>query len=148
MYIGFDDTDSPKGMCTTYLAYKMVKTLKKEKVTFLDFPNLIRFNPNIPWKTRGNGAVGLTISTDNPQKIKRMIKKLIEIGHDVGKLDVLNVHEDQAKEFICNSIEINDTIVTPTDMFSLSFSGRKTYISDMSEFMKSGGAIKCLTLRL
>ena len=45
MYIGFDDTDSPKGMCTTYLAYKMVKTLKKEKVTFLDFPNLIRFNP-------------------------------------------------------------------------------------------------------
>ena len=78
MYIGFDDTDSPKGMCTTYLAYKMVKTLKKEKVTFLDFPNLIRFNPNIPWKTRGNGAVGLTISTDNPQKIKRMIKNLVE----------------------------------------------------------------------
>ena len=78
MYIGFDDTDSPKGMCTTYLAYKMVNTLKKEKVTFLDFPNLIRFNPNIPWKTRGNGAVGLTISTDNPQKIKRMIKKLVE----------------------------------------------------------------------
>ena len=78
MYIGFDDTDSPKGMCTTYLAYKMVKTLKKEKVTFLDFPNLIRFNPNIPWKTRGNGAVGLTISTENPQKIKRVIKKLVE----------------------------------------------------------------------
>ena len=70
MYIGFDDTDSPKGMCTTYLAYKMVKTLKKEKVTFLDFPNLIRFNPNIPWKTRGNGAVGLTISTDNPLLVR------------------------------------------------------------------------------
>ena len=48
MYVGFDDTDSPKGMCTTYLAYKMVNLLKKEKVTFLDFPNLIRFNPNIP----------------------------------------------------------------------------------------------------
>ena len=44
MYIGFDDTDSPKGMCTTYLAYKMVNSLKKEKVIFLDFPNLIRFN--------------------------------------------------------------------------------------------------------
>jgi len=42
MYVGFDDTDSPKGMCTTYLAYKMVNLLKKEKVTFLDFPNLIR----------------------------------------------------------------------------------------------------------
>ncbi|MDC0193716.1 tRNA(Ile)(2)-agmatinylcytidine synthase [Candidatus Nitrosopelagicus sp.] len=82
MYIGFDDTDSPKGMCTTYLAYKMVNSLKKEKVIFLDFPNLIRFNPNIPWKTRGNGAVGLTISTDNPQKIKRMIKKLVKTYSD------------------------------------------------------------------
>jgi len=78
MYVGFDDTDSPKGMCTTYLAYKMVNLLKKEKVTFLDFPNLIRFNPNIPWKTRGNGAVGLAISTNHPQKIKLMIKNLIK----------------------------------------------------------------------
>ncbi len=82
MYIGFDDTDSPKGMCTTYLAYKMVNVLKKEKVAFLDFPNLIRFNPNIPWKTRGNGAVGLSISTNNPQKIKRIIKKLVKTHSD------------------------------------------------------------------
>ena len=78
MYIGFDDTDSPKGMCTTYLAYKMVNLLKKQKVSFLDFPYLIRFNPNIPWKTRGNGAVGLTISTNDPQKIKQLIKNLIQ----------------------------------------------------------------------
>ena len=75
--IGFDDTDSPKGMCTTFLAYKIVDYLKKEKVTFLDYPKLIRFNPNIPWKTRGNGAVGLKIKTENPQKIK---KKIIYIG--------------------------------------------------------------------
>ena len=78
MYIGFDDTDSPKGMCTTYLAYKMVNLLKKQKVSFLDFPYLIRFNPNIPWKTRGNGAVGLTISTNDPQKIKQLVKNLIQ----------------------------------------------------------------------
>ena len=82
MYIGFDDTDSPKGMCTTYLAYKMVNLLKKQKVSFLDFPYLIRFNPNIPWKTRGNGAVGLTISTNNPQKIKQLVKNLIQTYSD------------------------------------------------------------------
>jgi tRNA(Ile2)-agmatinylcytidine synthase len=73
--IGFDDTDSPKGMCTTYLAYKLVDSLKKENIRFLDYPKLIRFNPNIPWKTRGNGAVALKIQTDSPQKIK---KKVIE----------------------------------------------------------------------
>ena len=77
IHIGFDDTDSPKGMCTTYLAYRLVNLLKKEHVDFLDYPNLIRFNPNIPWKTRGNGAVGIKISTKNPEKIKKLVRQLI-----------------------------------------------------------------------
>ena len=75
--IGFDDTDSPKGMCTTFLAYKMVDLLQKQKTEFLDFPRLIRFNPNIPWKTRGNGAVSMRIKTKNPLKIKTQIKNLV-----------------------------------------------------------------------
>lgn len=81
--IGFDDTDSPKGMCTTFLAYKIVDALKKENSEFTDFPRLIRFNPNIPWKTRGNGAVGLEIKTDNPLKIKRIVKRLFEKYSDL-----------------------------------------------------------------
>jgi len=75
--IGFDDTDSPTGMCTTFLAYKIVDLLQKQKTEFLDFPKLIRFNPNIPWKTRGNGAVSLKIKTKNPSKIKHQIKNLV-----------------------------------------------------------------------
>ena len=59
LHIGFDDTDSRNGMCTTFLAYKIVEYLKKEHTEFLDYPYLIRFNPNIPWKTRGNGAVAI-----------------------------------------------------------------------------------------
>jgi len=77
LHIGFDDTDSPKGMCTTFLAYKVVNSLLKEKIEFLDFPKLIRFNPNIPWKTRGNGAVSIKIKTSNPSKIKNKIKNLV-----------------------------------------------------------------------
>ena len=75
--VGFDDTDSPKGMCTTFLAYKIVNLLYKEKTEFLDFPRLIRFNPNIPWKTRGNGAVSFKIKTKNPIKTKKQIKNLV-----------------------------------------------------------------------
>jgi tRNA(Ile2)-agmatinylcytidine synthase len=75
--VGFDDTDSPKGMCTTFLAYKIVDLLQKQKTEFLDFPRLIRFNPNIPWKTRGNGAVSFRIKTKNPSKIKNQIKNLV-----------------------------------------------------------------------
>lgn len=78
LHMGFDDTDSPKEMCTTYLAYKIVNYLKKESVEFLDYPSLIRFNPNIPWKTRGNGAVALSIKTSNPKKIKRNVKQMVE----------------------------------------------------------------------
>ena len=77
LHIGFDDTDSTKGMCTTFLAYKIVEYLKKEKVKFLDYPYLIRFNPNIPWKTRGNGAVALKISTSKPVMIKKNIIQFI-----------------------------------------------------------------------
>ena len=78
LHVGFDDTDSPKGMCTTFLAYKIVESLKKEKTEFLDFPRLIRFNPNIPWKTRGNGAVSFRIKTANPKKIKNKIKNFVQ----------------------------------------------------------------------
>ena len=81
--IGFDDTDSPKGMCTTFLAYKIVDLLKKQNTQFLDFPKLIRFNPNIPWKTRGNGAVSLKIRTKNPSKIKNQIKQIVEKYSDI-----------------------------------------------------------------
>jgi tRNA(Ile2)-agmatinylcytidine synthase len=81
--IGFDDTDSIKGMCTTFLAYKIVDLLKKQDAEFLDFPKLIRFNPNIPWKTRGNGAVSLKIRTKNPSKIKSKIKNLVEKYSDI-----------------------------------------------------------------
>ena len=83
LHIGIDDTDSPKGMCTTFLVYKIIDRLRKEKVDFLDFPNLIRFNPNIPWKTRGNGAVSLKIATDNPTKIKNLVKQYVKQYSDV-----------------------------------------------------------------
>ena len=77
LHIGIDDTDSPKGMCTTFLSYKIVKFLETEKIEFVDFPSLIRFNPNIPWRTRGNGAVRLTIRTKNPKKIKNKITQFV-----------------------------------------------------------------------
>ena len=82
--IGFDDTDSPSGMCTTFLAYKIVEQLQKQKIEFVDYPRLIRFNPNIPWKTRGNGAVSIQIKTDNPSKIKRQIKNLVMTYSDTN----------------------------------------------------------------
>jgi tRNA(Ile2)-agmatinylcytidine synthase len=61
MHIGLDDTDSPRKGCTTYIAALLVEKLEKMITTFIDYPNLIRLNPNVPWKTRGNGAICLRI---------------------------------------------------------------------------------------
>jgi len=59
MHIGLDDTDSTKGGCTTYLTAVLIEEMRKFKVEFIDYPGLIRLNPNVPWKTRGNGALCL-----------------------------------------------------------------------------------------
>ena len=62
MHIGLDDTDSTKGGCTTYLTAVLIEKLQKFNVHFIDYPGLIRLNPNVPWKTRGNGALCLRFS--------------------------------------------------------------------------------------
>ena len=49
--VGIDDTDSPKGYCTTYLAYRIAVDLAPA-VEVLPYPRLVRLNPNIPFKTR------------------------------------------------------------------------------------------------
>ena len=61
IHIGFDDTDSPRGGCTTYIAAIIIERLRKFGVSFFDYPALVRLNPNVPWKTRGNGALCLRI---------------------------------------------------------------------------------------
>lgn len=59
--IGIDDTDSARrGMCTTYVATMVVETLDTiPGLVFRDFPCLVRLNPQVPNKTRGNGALAL-----------------------------------------------------------------------------------------
>ncbi len=64
MHVGLDDTDSTKGGCTTYLAALLIEKLDEFRVHFIDYPGLIRLNPNVPWKTRGNGALCLRFRYD------------------------------------------------------------------------------------
>jgi len=77
-----------------------------------------------------------------------MIDEFIKIGTSGGRLDILSVHKDQADEFICNSINVKSSVITPSENSHLSFAGYEQQECDLSEFMKSGGAAKCLTLKL
>jgi tRNA(Ile2)-agmatinylcytidine synthase len=86
LHIGFDDTDSPKGGCTTYIAALLVEKLSRMGVFFTDYPNLIRLNPNVPWKTRGNGALCLRINCreDDVYQIKETILDAIEANAELS----------------------------------------------------------------
>jgi tRNA(Ile2)-agmatinylcytidine synthase len=57
--LAFDDTDGPAGGCTTHLAFRVLLALPK--LALAGLPRLVRLNPNVPWKTRGNGAVVLPL---------------------------------------------------------------------------------------
>jgi tRNA(Ile2)-agmatinylcytidine synthase len=84
MHIGFDDTDSTRQGCTTYVAALVLEELEKLGISFLDYPGLIRLNPNVPWKTRGNGALCLRIEyeADLENQIKDCVVRLVEENAD------------------------------------------------------------------
>jgi tRNA(Ile2)-agmatinylcytidine synthase len=87
MHLGMDDIDSPRGGCTTHFASLVVEMLADWGAQWIDYPNLIRLNPNIPFRTRGNGAVALRfrIETDKSPdllpELKRMIQEYVELDY-------------------------------------------------------------------
>ncbi|MCZ7382360.1 MAG: tRNA(Ile)(2)-agmatinylcytidine synthase [Candidatus Methanoperedens sp.] len=75
MIIGIDDTDSKESMCTTYLAAVLIEKLK-EYGRINDYPLLIRLNPNIIYKTRGNAALAISLEPGRDEDAK-VVKELV-----------------------------------------------------------------------
>ncbi|MCA1916177.1 MAG: tRNA(Ile2) 2-agmatinylcytidine synthetase, partial [Methanospirillum hungatei] len=61
--IGLDDTDAPDGMCTTWLGAVLATLLEKSGMKVFS-SRLVRLNPTIPYKTRGNAAISLCVRGD------------------------------------------------------------------------------------
>jgi tRNA(Ile2)-agmatinylcytidine synthase len=85
LHVGIDDTDSPGMGCTTYVAALLVEKLRELDVTFTDYPNLVRLNPNVPWKTRGNGALCLRFQCHEnlAEEIKTIVVNCVEENSDL-----------------------------------------------------------------
>jgi tRNA(Ile2)-agmatinylcytidine synthase len=108
LHIGFDDTDSPKGGCTTHIAALLVEKLCSMGASFTDYPRLVRLNPNVPWKTRGNGALCLQIECpeDSVDAIKETVIDTVEAnskldygGTDPGIVFLLGDVRQQIRDF-------------------------------------------------
>ena len=82
LLVGIDDTDSSRGWCTTYLAYRIATDLRPG-VKVLPYPRLVRLNPNIPFKTRGNAAVCLEVEAPDPEAAFERISRKVEEMSDV-----------------------------------------------------------------
>lgn len=124
MHIGLDDTDSPRRGCTTYITALLVEKLQKLGAKFIDYPNLIRLNPNVPWKTRGNGALCLRIRYDESraERIKETVVTEVEEHADLrykgtdpgivffGKKNIPKEVKAFAKETITGIVTIKDAL--------------------------------------
>ena len=77
IHLAIDDVDTPNYGCTTYALSLIISKLKAEQTKFLDYPHLVRLNPNIPWKTRGNGAVSIILEHEDPEYIFKVTKKIV-----------------------------------------------------------------------
>jgi tRNA(Ile2)-agmatinylcytidine synthase len=80
--VGIDDTDSSRGWCTTYLAFRIAADLHDE-ISVVPYPRLVRLNPNIPFKTRGNAAVCLHFEAPDPDRAFRLLCGKLEELSDV-----------------------------------------------------------------
>lgn len=55
-----------------------MKKLEDKNYQIIGHPRLVRLNPNIPWKTRGNGAVSINLENGDPKKIKEIVEEFID----------------------------------------------------------------------
>lgn len=95
IWIGVDDTDSRTGGCTTFVACAIINKLVSNGFDIIGFPHLVRLNPNIPWKTRGNGAISIKLGKGAGDKTK--------IG-EIGNKDIFCYSKKKSSEKIDEKI--------------------------------------------
>ena len=57
IWVGIDDTDAPDRGCTTWALTELVRVARSRGFDLIGPPRLVRLNPNVPWRTRGNAAL-------------------------------------------------------------------------------------------
>lgn len=83
----------------------------------------------------------------NPKAFSKQSRIQIE-----NNIEAIAVEEHESKQFACNAVVINDNVIlaanNPIISQKLVERGLQVHPCEMSEFIKSGGACKCLTMRI
>ena len=100
-HIGIDDTDSREGGCTTHTASLVLQELESRGFEPIDYPWLVRLNPNVPFKTRGNGALSLHFVIDRSRlgEVKEIALATVE-----AVVDLTQSRTDPAVVFLSSPV--------------------------------------------
>ncbi|ABM79887.1 TiaS agmantine-binding domain-containing protein [Hyperthermus butylicus] len=105
--IGIDSFDTPLAGCTTHFTSILAYTLSIHGYRLADYPWLVRLNPAVPWKTRGNGATALLVSVDREDEARRVAEevtsRLAKAYGSTGKesfVAILLYHADNLQDYI------------------------------------------------
>ncbi len=131
LHVGIDDTDSLKSGCTTYLIACLIEILWKNGYkNFLDYPNIVRLNPNIPWKTRGNGAVCLRLEVpeESYEEIKELTVSFLEENF-----------EEEVEETNPGIVFLKGIVPEPVKTFSLKALSNLVSLTETIKLVKKFG---------
>jgi tRNA(Ile2)-agmatinylcytidine synthase len=106
MLLGIDDTDSPSGMCTTYLGALLARRLIKMHMPVRE-ARLLRLNPNVIYKTRGNAAICLEVNGDTDRVFEtacEIVAELAHFSHENTNPGVVAVENRPAPDFYWKAV--------------------------------------------
>lgn len=102
-----------------------MEKLTRIKIRYCDYPNVIRLNPNIPFKTRGNAAVALRLELAEPlyDTVRELVLDEIERESRIGEEDTdpaavflrgrpTNAIKKLAQRTLCEIVPVKEAIRT------------------------------------
>ncbi len=95
MWIGIDDTDAMNKGCTTFIATEIIKEVISSGYDLIGYPRIVRLNPNILWKTRGNAAIAIQVGIGGGEKkhIGEIDEKIYTYGRKKEEVDEKDIIE-------------------------------------------------------
>ncbi len=111
--VAADSFDTPHFGCTTHFMSLLALHLISKGFKIVDYPALIRLNPAIPWKTRGNASVRLTVDVDDVTDLKRNIEEFLDIVNPLYKKGylVITKYQETFDIYLKSISEVLDPLV-------------------------------------
>ncbi len=143
-----DDTDSTKGMCTTYLTSEIIREFSEHDV--IGYPRLVRLNPNVPWKTRGNGAISVRLGMGSQKSfLIGEIHGKKYYGHERGRDVEIPDAKSRCERIIKDNARFEDKNTNPAFVITARKPSQKLYwqavrdivkLDDVKSILKENGA--------